>query len=276
MKDISANDASFNDVDINGNCNASTCNASNVSTDLVNFQDLEFKKNGTMKMELTDRHLLLSQTQGTQPGACIKGYDDHHAIYLRADRNGGNDHMDFHEYGDIRFFNGGLIQNQILKMRIRGSTRMDFFANVYNTKNFYVNGSKLSSDDRLKHNEEDISGLSILRQLKPQKYIKTNKPIRDDDGNILIDYVNDDISGNIEVGLIAQELLETDISFVVIKPEEDNSGEEYSADFQPYYVDYNSVFTYAIQAIKELDVKMNNLEAENSLLLRRVAELENS
>ncbi len=260
------------------NLNASNCNASNISTDLINFQRLEFKKDGAMKMEITDTFLRLRQDQGTnQIGACIKGYDDNHAIYLRRGLQANVDRMDFHETGDIQFFTSGSLANQTLKMRIRGSsTRMDFFANVYNTGNFYVNGSKLTSDDRLKHNEEDISGLSILRQLKPQKYIKTEKPIRDDDGNILTDYVNDDISGNIEVGLIAQELLETDISFVVIKPEEDNSGEEYSADFQPYYVDYNIVFTYAIQAIKELDEKMNNLEAENSLLLSRVAELENS
>ena len=52
--------------------------------------------------------------------------------------------------------------------------------------------------------------------------------------------------------------------------------------FQPYAVDYGSVMPYCIQAIKELDVivqglrdKINNLEAENDILLGRVQELEN-
>lgn len=133
---------------------------------------------------------------------------------------------------------------------------------------FWAYYLKTFSDDRLKHNEVNIKGLETIRQLNPQKYIKTLEPIRDVSGNILEDYVNQDISGVEEAGFIAQELLNTDISYCVSQM----TGEE----FNPYSVDYNSIFTYAIQAIKELDVKMNNLEAENSLLLSRVAELENS
>ena len=39
----------------------------------------------------------------------------------------------------------------------------------------YPNNSKISSDDRLKHNETDIlNGLDLIRQLKPQKYQKTS------------------------------------------------------------------------------------------------------
>ena len=47
--------------------------------------------------------------------------------------------------------------------------------------------------------------------------------------------------------------------------------------FQPYAVDYGSVMPYCIQAIKDLDVivqgfkdKINNLEAENGILLGRL------
>ena len=64
----------------------------------------------------------------------------------------------------------------------------------------------------------------------------------------------EDISnGQVEVGLIAQDVLETDISFVVHKQEiiEDMNGKPL---FQPYAVEYGSVMPYCIQAIKELDV----------------------
>ena len=41
----------------------------------------------------------------------------------------------------------------------------------------YHNNLSGPSDDRLKHNEVDISGaLHILKQLTPQKYFKTTKP----------------------------------------------------------------------------------------------------
>ena len=135
------------------------------------------------------------------------------------------------------------------------------------------------SDDRLKHNEANIQGLEILRQLNPQRYIKTQQPIRDNSGNMLHDYINQDISGIEEAGFIAQEILQTDISYCVSQM----TGEEFNA----YTLDYNSIFTYAVQAIKELDVllqkqtnqyneldisvqelktKVNDLEAENDIL----------
>ena len=92
----------------------------------------------------------------------------------------------------------------------------------------------------------------------------------------------EDISnGQLEVGLIAQDVLKTDISFVVHQqeiPEDMNT----KPLFQPYAVEYGSVMPYCIQAIKDLDVivqglrdKINNLEAENDILLGRVQELEN-
>lgn len=79
---------------------------------------------------------------------------------------------------------------------------------------------------------------------------------------------------NEECGLIAQDILESDVSFVVIQDIDKN------AKFNSYGVDYTSIFTYAIQAIKELDekqtnhyneiielkTKVNDLEAENEIL----------
>ena len=100
--------------------------------------------------------------------------------------------------------------------------------------------------------------------------------------SVLENYIDEDISGNIEVGLIAQELLETDISFVVKHPIPPAEGDDSDIipDFQPYFVDYGSIMPYCIQAIKELDEKqtnqyneiielkskVNDLQAENDIL----------
>ena len=153
---------------------------------------------------------------------------------------------------------------------------------------FKVNGSCFctanawsGSDDRIKYNEEDVEGLNVIRKLNPKKYDKLSimgeKYIDDSSYNSWMP--PSDISFNEdpskyehskECGLIAQDILDTDISYCV------NQDTTTDSAFEMYSVDYNSIFTYAIQAIKELDVKMNNLEAENSLLLSRVAELENN
>ena len=95
-------------------------------------------------------------------------------------------------------------------------------------------------------------------------------------------FTEEDISnGRIEVGIIAQDLLDTDISFVVMQQDipEDMNGKPL---FQPYAVDYDSIIPFCIQAIKDLDSivqdlrdKINNLEADNNILEARVRELEN-
>ncbi len=122
-----------------------------------------------------------------------------------------------------------------------------------------------SSDDRLKHNEIDISNsLNIIRNLKPQKYQKTfTKKTHDFVGDISNEqYI-------IESGFIAQDLLNTDLSFCISGSEEDI-----------YSLNYNNIFTYNVAATKELDTivqtqqnKINNLEAENTLIKNALNEL---
>ena len=122
-----------------------------------------------------------------------------------------------------------------------------------------------SSDDRLKHNEIDISNsLNIIRNLKPQKYQKTfTKKAHDFVGDISNEqYI-------IESGFIAQDLLNTDLSFCISGSEEDI-----------YSLNYNNIFTYNVAATKELDTivqtqqnKINNLEAENTLIKNALNEL---
>ena len=239
-----------------------------------------------------------------------------------------------------------LLQDNDANTSINGRQRINFkIKNVLklymNDQAFFAqNGFAFDSDDRLKYDEQDISGLKTIRQLNPKKYIKIpvpfvkkrrryydeneitivdkyiedvsmneineiNKSRKDISMNDLSfneyydddDYIHKEIieeedvdefvteqdisNGRVEVGLIAQDLIETDISFVVIQQDipEDMNGKPL---FQPYAVDYGSVMPYCIQAIKDLDTivqglkdKINNLEAENDILEARVHELEN-
>lgn len=108
---------------------------------------------------------------------------------------------------------------------------------------FISTKSLTGSDDRIKHNEVDISnGLKVIRLLKPQKYEKT-RSIKSNNYNGIL---NEDFF--IEAGLIAQDLLNiNDLSFCVYN----NNGILYN-------VDYNSIFVYGIQSIKELDSIVDN------------------
>jgi hypothetical protein len=122
-----------------------------------------------------------------------------------------------------------------------------------------VNFQNNSSDDRLKHNEIIINnGLTIIDQLTPKFYQKTYE--------MLDARYYGDLSGytwTYESGLIAQELLQTDISFVV------KDGDYYDSNNvfikQPYNVNYTSIFVYGLAAIKELytKVKIQDLSIVN-------------
>ena len=75
--------------------------------------------------------------------------------------------------------------------------------------------------------------------------------------------------------------METDISWAVNLPDDKYIPNSTSNGFKPYGLNYNSIFTYGIQAIKELDIivqelkiKINNLESENDILTAWVEELE--
>lgn len=119
-------------------------------------------------------------------------------------------------------------------------------------------GTLLTSDDRLKHNEEVITnGLEIVGQLLPKKYDKTMWTSEFD-----VDLEN----GTVEAGFVAQEVLQTDARWAVVTPE--------NPDTEPYSLDYNSLFTYAVAAIKQLDTirKMQALRISN--LETRLAALE--
>ena len=131
---------------------------------------------------------------------------------------------------------------------------------------------RIPSDDRLKHNEENIfSSLDLMRKLQPQTYDMT-QDFKDADftGTISGEYIH-------RAGFIAQEIRSIEeISYCCVGEEYDSSGNPTALT-----IDYNSIFTHGIAAIKELDNvivnqqitinelnnKVTTLETENSCLL---------
>jgi len=126
---------------------------------------------------------------------------------------------------------------------INGNVWIDGSLNIRGTTNGpYVS---VTSDDRLKHNEELITNaLSTIRQLSPQIYQKTST-FKDPHyrGPLNEPYI-------IEAGLIAQEVEKIDtLKFSVI------SGNEQS----PYSLNYNNIFVYSLAALKELDSQVQTI-----------------
>lgn len=224
-------------------------------------------ENATKNLENTPASLILRNPTSGYLGA-------HAGKYIQWTGN-------FHNGGSYNtFFMPVLKDSTTSGMILYDDVTTDFRVSIGQSElsayNFFVNGSSggnsgwsTASDDRIKFNEENIEGLKIIRQLNPKKYDKiikfdTSPPSDIEFNNNLDKYPNIK-----EAGIIAQDLLNTDISFVVTNKDISDSS------FTPMSVDYNSVFTYAIQSIKELDNKINKLESDNLLLLNRISELEN-
>jgi hypothetical protein len=122
--------------------------------------------------------------------------------------------------------------------RIDENGRWDF-SNI-NVTTLTVNGATVTSDDRLKHNEVNITnGLTIIDQLVPKFYQKTL--------TMFDASYNGDLNGHIwnyETGLIAQELLQiSDLSYVV------SGGDYYET------VMYNNV-SYPVNSLSYNEQKM--------------------
>ena len=117
------------------------------------------------------------------------------------------------------------------------------------------------SDDRLKHNETDISNaLHTIRQLHPKHYIKTYE-MYDADHSFPLDISGQpiDICGNvvrhsIEEGLIAQDLLHIESFKPFVRVPTDET--------KPYGVNYNSIFVHSIKALQELDAEHTQTKSE--------------
>ena len=149
----------------------------------------------------------------------------------------------------------------------RNSSGTDTWAIRYNGT------TAVSSDDRLKHNEIELTNvLDIIDRLKPVRYFKTGKMF-EENHNFEIDSSGNPITTDdyhIETGLIAQQVNTIpELQYCV-----GGGSNEISGD-QPYNVNYNDIFVYNIAATKELHKKVISLETKNTELENRVKELEN-
>ena len=140
----------------------------------------------------------------------------------------------------------------------------------------WSSGSYYSSDDRIKHNETTLTNaLETIRKLNPQHYIKTIA-MYDADHQLELDASGNplDASGNPmpvseytrEDGFIAQEVNEI--------PELKYTFVESVADDQPHGLDYTSIFTTAVKALKELDELDGERQTKLSSLQARIDALE--
>ena len=134
-----------------------------------------------------------------------------------------------------------------------------------------ASGNITSSDNRVKHNEQDLSGcLQTISKLKPQKYLKT-KSLHDGSNNYYgtdhhFDLSNVPDDANWESGFIAQEVrVIPELSHLVMGEESvvDVSGNEIPT---PLALNYNSLHAYEVGAIKELLERVKYLEQEIQIL----------
>ena len=129
-----------------------------------------------------------------------------------------------------------------------------------------VSSGDVTSDDRVKHNEQPIVGaLETLSKITPKKYIKTtemydaNHDFELDAGGNPIDENGESVEHRIEAGVIAQQVLTVDELAFAVSPEGvDEDGKVTS----PHGLDYNSLFTYAIAAIQEQQTMIEDLKKE--------------
>ena len=127
-----------------------------------------------------------------------------------------------------------------------------------------VSGSTTNnSDDRLKHNEIDITnGLEIINKLKPQIYDKTFTIIDENNNNEEIEAPTYK-----ESGFIAQEVNEiNELKHLVSISENTDSG--------IYRLNYIGIIPYNTAAIKELDQIVKQRAAMITALETRMASLE--
>ena len=182
---------------------------------------------------------------GTLRFCGVSGYTNHNRIYGYA--SGDHWYQDFYVWNNIMF-------------------------RIYRTYNnkycvsfgpMYATSHPISSDDRLKHNEVDVSNaLSTIRKLNAQKYQKTTEPKEADfNGELTEDYVE-------ETGFIAQEVMKIpELAYLV-------SDGQTSAGKDIYYLNYNDIFVVNVQAVKELDAIVQSQQTKIDSLEARLTALE--
>ena len=181
--------------------------------------------------------------------------------------------------GQLRLESGNTVNGGNSEIRINpyGISYQANYQNFFNgtganSCQVRINGVlRYSSDDRLKHNEVDVSNaLVIVRQLVAKKYEKTAEPKDANfNGELTEDYI-------VETGFIAQEVMKIpDLSYCV------SSGKT-GLGKDIYYLNYSDIFVVNVEAVKELDaivttqaMAIKDLNVVVSDLKERLIKLEN-
>jgi hypothetical protein len=141
-----------------------------------------------------------------------------------------------------------------------GNYNVDLGNNGSRWNQIYYNGGILGSDDRLKHNEEEVvDALGTIKKLKLLKYDKTSK-ILDADFNGELG----DIPHRKEMGFIAQSVNEIpELAFLVSVPGDPEEEIEpgLKRGVETYGLDYQGINNLLVQAVQELSAKNDALEA---------------
>jgi hypothetical protein len=112
------------------------------------------------------------------------------------------------------------------------------FLNYNGASVYYGNPPSALSDDRIKFNETNITNaLKVIRKLSPERYTKR---------------LPTQTIGVEEAGFIAQEVMAIpELKFAVKHPEKETLAGDPNTRY--YAVTYDSIFTYAVAGLKELD-----------------------
>ena len=146
----------------------------------------------------------------------------------------------------------------------RRGNNFDNFVNHPSQGVFFNGNVYWQSDDRLKHNEEDITdALGTIRKLNAQKYQKTDEPKEADFNGELTGYYIE------ETGFIAQDVMEIpELTYCVTEGVTANGKDIYN-------LKYNDIFVVNVQAVKELDAIVQSQQTKIDSLEARLTALEN-
>jgi hypothetical protein len=124
---------------------------------------------------------------------------------------------------------------------------------------FYGSPGTQLSDDRIKFNETNITnGLEVVRKLSPERYTKR---------------LPTQTVGAVEAGFIAQEVLSIpDLEFAVKQSNKEIIAGDPNTNY--YTVTYDSIFTYAVAGLKELDAIVQQQQTVIQNLVTRIEALE--
>jgi hypothetical protein len=180
--------------------------------------------------------------------------------------NGDGDIYRRYWHPQLGTFNGAGIHLTASSVMPMGSAGGSYPSNTINLGNngsrwnaLYYNNGVLGSDDRLKHNEEEVvDALGTIKKLKLLKYDKTTE-ILDADFNGELG----DVPHRKEMGFIAQSVNEIpELAFLVSVPGDPEEEIEpgLKRGVETYGLDYQGINSLLVQAVQELSARVEALE----------------